>query len=119
MVMLAEYGEFQMLLTGDIGEDTEKKLAALGVLREAEVLKTAHHGSRYSSTEAFLQKVRPVVSLISCSASNRYGHPGEETLQRLADAGSRIYLTKEDGAIRVWTDGKRVKVSGFLSGDDP
>lgn len=116
LVLLAEYGEFQMLLTGDIGTETEERLAASGVLREAEILKTAHHGSRHSSAEAFLQKVRPAVSLISCSATNRYGHPGAETLQRLADAGSRVYLTKDDGAIRIWTDGKKVRVRGFCSG---
>ena len=117
LVLLAEYGEFQMLLTGDIGEKAEERLAASGALREAEVLKTAHHGSRSSSTEAFLQKIRPMVSLISCSAANRYGHPGEETLQRLTDAGSRIYITKDQGAVKLWTDGKKVKVSGFSSGD--
>ena len=111
LVLLAEYKEFQMLLTGDIGTEAEKQLVSSGLLREVEVLKTAHHGSKYSSAEAFLQSIRPAVSLISCSATNRYGHPGEETLQRLTDAGSRIYITKDQGAVRVWTDGKIVKVS--------
>lgn len=113
MVLLAEYGEFQMLLTGDIGKETENRLAASGRLTDVEILKTAHHGSRHSSTEAFLRAVRPEVSLISCSAANRYGHPGEETLQRIREAGSRIYITKDCGAIRIWTDGKRVRVKSF------
>lgn len=113
LVLLAEYRDFQMLLTGDIGKGTEAKLTDFGVLEQAEVLKTAHHGSRYSSSEQFLEEVRPLVSLISCSASNRYGHPGEETLQRLSDIGSRVRITKDCGAIRIWTDGKLVKVGEF------
>lgn len=113
LVLLAEYKEFQMLLTGDIGSGTERALAASGRLEEAEVLKVAHHGSRYSSTDGFLSQVRPVLGLISCSASNRYGHPGEETLQRLTRAGSRVLITKDCGAIRVWTDGSRVRVCGY------
>lgn len=114
MVLLAEYGDFQMLLTGDIGKETEAKLSASGLLKPVEILKTAHHGSRHSSTEAFLEKIHPAVSLISCSAANRYGHPGEETLERLADAGSRIRITKDCGAVRVWTDGHTVRMRGFL-----
>lgn len=113
MVVLAEYGDFQMLFTGDIGEETERKLLSGRGLRQAEVLKTAHHGSRHSSGAAFLSRVRPAVSLISCSAANRYGHPGEETLQRLEDAGGRVFITKDCGAIRVWTDGKKVRVEGM------
>lgn len=113
LVLLAEYKEFQMLFTGDIGEKTEKWLVSSGLLKEVEILKTAHHGSKYSSTREFLDEVSPVVSLISCSAANRYGHPGTETLQRLAERGSRVRITKDCGAIRVWTDGKRVKVKGF------
>lgn len=113
MVLLTEYREFQMLLTGDIGKETERRLLSLELPADVEVLKTAHHGSRYSSSEAFLERIRPSVSLISCSAANRYGHPGEETIQRLQDAGSRILITKDSGAIRIWTDGHRVKVQKF------
>lgn len=115
MVLLAEYGNFQCLLTGDIGEKTEAALVSSGRLSDVEVLKTAHHGSRYSSAEEFLARVRPNLSLISCSETNRYGHPGEETLMRLADAGSRILITKDCGAIRVWTDGHTVRARGFAN----
>lgn len=114
LVLLAEYGEFQMLLTGDIGKETEQKLLSSGILPQVEILKTAHHGSRHSSIEGFLKKVRPVLSLISCSATNRYGHPGEETLLRLREAGSQVLITKDCGAIRVWTDGKKVRVKTML-----
>lgn len=117
MVLLAEYGDFQMLFTGDIGEKAEARLVEKGTLEDVEVLKTAHHGSRYSSSEAFLKEIKPEVSLISCSASNRYGHPGEETLERLTDAGSRIYITRDSGAITVRTDGHKVRVSEYLKKD--
>ncbi|MBS6397204.1 MAG: DNA internalization-related competence protein ComEC/Rec2 [Clostridiales bacterium] len=113
LVLMAEYGEFQMLLTGDIGEETERELVSSGCLRQVEVLKTAHHGSRHSSAETFLSRIRPSVSLISCSATNRYGHPGEETLERLTEVGSRIYITKDSGAVRVWTDGHEVRVREY------
>ena len=110
LVLMAEYGEFQMLLTGDIGEQAEKALASSGTLRPVELLKVAHHGSRYSSSEAFLSQVQPELSLISCSSTNRYGHPGAETLERLQGVGSRILITKDTGAIRIRTDGKKVWV---------
>lgn len=113
LVLLAEYRDFQLLLTGDIGQETEERLVSSGLLRKVEVLKTAHHGSRYSSSEAFLNETGPMLSLISCSASNRYGHPGEETLARLADAGSRIRITKDCGAVQVWTNGHLVRVRGY------
>ncbi len=113
LTLLAEYRDFQMLLTGDIGSETEERLLNAGLLSRIEVLKAAHHGSRYSTSAAFLQRTRPTLSLISCSATNRYGHPGEETLRRLRDAGSHVRITKDCGAIRVWTDGKEVRVKNF------
>ena len=114
MVVMAEYGDFQMLFTGDIGSRAEAALVKNGVLEDVEVLKTAHHGSRYSSSEAFLKAIKPEVSLISCSAANRYGHPGAETLERLDDVGSRIFITKDSGAITILTDGHEVRVSEYL-----
>ncbi len=114
LVLLAQIGDFEMLLTGDIGEETEEKLARSGRLPSVEVLKTAHHGSRHSSTEAFLSQARPVLSLVSCSAVNRYGHPGKEALERLRSVGSQIWCTKDLGAITVWTDGHAVRARSFL-----
>jgi competence protein ComEC len=111
--MLVEYGDFQLLLTGDDGEEAEKELAASGMLRSIEVLKVAHHGSKYSSTEAFLQKVHPQLGLISCSATNRYGHPGQATLERLWAQGTKVLITKDCGAIRIQTDGKTFRVQPY------
>ncbi len=115
LVLLAEYRDFDMLLTGDIGEEAEKALLEAGLLSQVEVLKTAHHGSRYSTTADFLDVVRPTVSLISCSATYTYGLPSEETLVRRADVGSTIFITRDCGAISVWTDGEKVRVRGYLA----
>lgn len=115
LTLMLDYNDFQMLFTGDIGEDTERSLLASGRIQDVEVLKVAHHGSRYSSSEAFLETVRPEVALISCSEDNLYGHPAEETLERLKEIGSHVYVTKDCGAIRVWTDGDMVKVSGYAA----
>ncbi|MCD8249945.1 MAG: MBL fold metallo-hydrolase, partial [Lachnospiraceae bacterium] len=114
LVLLAEYKDFDMLLTGDIGEETERALLEARLLSQAEVLKTAHHGSRYSTSEEFLEVVQPTVSLISCSSANTYGHPSEETLARLEAVGSTTFITKDCGAISVWTDGEKVSVRGYL-----
>ncbi len=110
LVMEVEYGEFRMLLTGDIDEQAERQLAATGQLETVDILKVAHHGSRYSSSPEFLAQVTPAVSLISCSATNRYGHPGQETLERLQTEKSAVRITKNCGAICLWTDGSVIKL---------
>lgn len=113
MVMELSFGDFQMLFTGDIGADTEKKLLAAGGLEDVDCLKVGHHGSRYSTTEAFLEKIKPEVAIISCSLTNTYGHPSPETVERLKEAGSQVEYTMKNGAITVETDGKKLKIGRF------
>ena len=96
-----------MLFTGDIGADTEKTLLASGILKDVDCLKVGHHGSRYSTTEAFLEKIKPELAIISCSSTNTYGHPSPETVERLEAAGSQVEYTMKNGAITVETDGKK------------
>ncbi|HWR62148.1 MAG TPA: ComEC/Rec2 family competence protein, partial [Clostridia bacterium] len=107
LVGVLRYGDFNALFTGDIGKDTEDMLQA-GVLRSV-VLKVPHHGSGGSSSEEFLEKVRPRVSIISVGNNNIYGHPSPETLERLTDSGSLVYRTDEKGAVVIVTDGKGMK----------
>lgn len=114
MVMELSFGEFQMLFTGDIGAETEKKLLASGQLEKIDCLKVGHHGSRYSSSEEFLRKLAPGISIISCSATNTYGHPSPETVKRLEEAGSLVEYTMKSGAVTVETDGKKLKLRRFL-----
>ena len=110
MVMELIYGDFEMLFTGDIGEETEKKLLSEGRLKDVDCLKVGHHGSRYSSSEAFLAAVKPEISVISCSSTNTYGHPSPETIQRLEACGSQVEYTMKNGAITLETDGKKLQL---------
>ncbi len=99
IVMKLSYGEIDFLLTGDATETVEKGLLQYDL--DSEFLKVAHHGSRYASGTAFLQKARPLVSFISVGRGNTYGHPTEETLSRLLMAGSRVLRTDIAGTIEV------------------
>lgn len=115
MVLELSYGDFSMLLTGDLEKDGEKSLVESGNLKQCTVLKAAHHGSGSSGTEDFLDIVRPSCAIISAGRDNRYGHPHPETLERLEKAGCTVYSTQDFGAVSVWTDGSRVKITGFHS----
>lgn len=97
------YGTFGALLTGDIEADGEAALAEYLVNKNwsCQLYKAAHHGSRYSNTEALLEEIRPQISVISCGEKNSYGHPHQEVLERLASVGSRTLVTKDTGAILV------------------
>jgi len=92
-------GSEYYLFTGDIGTTTEGVLLGQGVTVTADVLKVAHHGSRYSSSAAFLAAVDPKVAVISAGAGNSYGHPHPETLDRLAAAGAQVYRTDQQGTV--------------------
>lgn len=112
MVFVLEYKNFQGLFTGDIGEETEEKL--LGELKDIDFLKVAHHGSRYSTCDKFLDVVKPELGVISCSYTNKYGHPSPETIERLNHAGCRIAYTMKTGAVTIITDGKKIEYSGYV-----
>lgn len=108
-VLLLEMGAFRMLFTGDIGKGEAMLLERLSG-SPVTVLKVAHHGSKYSTGETFLERVRPSYAWISCGENNRYGHPHEETVERLKESGCVIYTTPECGAVRVVTDGEKVSI---------
>ncbi|MBR3606114.1 MAG: DNA internalization-related competence protein ComEC/Rec2 [Lachnospiraceae bacterium] len=107
MVLDISYGEFTLLLTGDVEGRGEEKLTAClknkkqYTHKQYEILKVAHHGAKGSTTEEFLQQIRPKLGLISCGRDNRYGHPAEETLKRLEKYGVKILDTREGGAITI------------------
>ena len=107
MVLRLEYGDFSMLFTGDISGEKEKRLDAAG---NVDVLKVAHHGSKYSTTAGLLAKIRPKIATISCAKKNVYGHPSDEVMQRLAEAGASVFLTGRGGAIVLESDGRAIKV---------
>ena len=78
------------------------------------VLKAAHHGSSTSTGQEFLACVKPSVTILSYGRGNSYGHPSPEVVERLKEIGTAIWSTERSGAIHVTTDGKKMKVSGFL-----
>lgn len=88
------------LFTGDLEEAGEEVLMATYPNLEVDVLKAGHHGSKGSSSPAFLERLRPVLTLISAGKNNRYQHPHQETMERLKEIDSRIYRTDQEGAIR-------------------
>jgi competence protein ComEC len=107
IVLLLTYDQVRFLFPGDIGSSTEGTLLAEGTPVAADVLKVAHHGSKYSSSAAFLAAVKPKYAVISVGP-NGYGHPAPETLARLAAAGARIYRTDRQGTIVLLSDGQTV-----------
>ncbi len=92
-VLLFERGGRSALLTGDIGAPTESELVFSGAVPRADLLKVAHHGSRTSTTAAFLDAARPRVALLSCGRRNRFGHPTPGTLATLERFGVAILRT--------------------------
>lgn len=100
----ASTGDFDLLITGDMSGSTEKKLVETYALPDIEVLVVSHHGSRYSSNIRFLKSVTPEAAVISVG-DNNYGHPSEETLQRLLAVGADIWRTDQQGTIRITVNG--------------
>ena len=110
MLRLA-WGEASCLLTGDIEAEAEHLLVSSGQWVSADVLKVAHHGSGGSSTRAFLTAVDPVYAVISVGVENRFGHPDQAVLDRLAEPGDVTVLrTDEQGTIEFVTDGQRLRL---------
>ena len=118
MILHLEYDGFDMLFTGDVEKEGEERLTGVldGIQKEKnitwEVLKTAHHGSKNSTTETFLQTVQPQYAWISAGRKNRYGHPHGLTLERLKESGAEIYSTQQNGAIAVTVRKKTMRIHG-------
>ena len=98
------YGKKKFLFTGDAEVANEK----LRSWDDIDVLKVAHHGSRTSSSEEFLEQVKPEYVIISCGRDNDYGHPHKEVMDRLK--GSEVYQTSKDGTILITSDGENIEV---------
>ena len=117
LVLALRYGDFDMLFTGDVDGEGEKRLVdhLQGEYSECvwDVLKTAHHGSGNSTTEEFLKTAAPQYAFISAGENNSYGHPHKETLERLKDAGAIIYSTQEEGAVTIVVSEGEFTISGF------
>ena len=102
------YGDFSVLLTGDAEKEAEQQMLASGLPLEALVYKVGHHGSETSTTQAFLDVVRPKIAILSAGSDNRFGHPHPDVVARLHAAGVSILDTRDLGTISVATDGQQM-----------
>jgi competence protein ComEC len=108
------YGSVSFLLTGDIENPAEQELVARGIDLHADVLKVPHHGSRTSSTEEFVDAVKPKYAIVSVGQRSRFGHPNQEVVDRYASHGIDLLWTGRDGTISATTDGSRLTVKAYL-----
>ncbi|ODS53123.1 MAG: DNA internalization-related competence protein ComEC/Rec2 [Acidobacteria bacterium SCN 69-37] len=109
IVLRVRYGALELLLTGDISEAVERTLSFDDTSRGAiRVLKVAHHGSRTSTSAAFVERFRPWAAIIGVGRNNTFGHPVPDVLDRLAAAGATTLRTDRDGAVKIESDGETV-----------
>lgn len=106
LVLWMRWNDFDLLLTGDIGAETEARLATRFENWDADVLKVPHHGSRYSTSEWLLRETRPEFGVIQVGR-NPYGHPHIDTRQRLYAINAHVLRTDYDGTVRLQSDGER------------
>lgn len=106
VVLRLSYGQFAMLFTGDAEFETEAQMMESGAKLSAQVLKIGHHGSRHATSGKFLETVNPQVAVISDGTNNDYGHPSQETLDRLKRANIKTLRTDLNGEIEIFSDGK-------------
>jgi len=112
-VIELRHGGVSFVFTGDIGRDVEQSIAPGFARAAVRILKVPHHGSGSSSSQLFLDALRPDVAVISAGRGNPFGHPVPAVLDRYQRAGSAIYRTDRDGAVTVETDGTSVRVKTF------
>ena len=110
IVLRIDYGSTSFLLTGDMEKTAETDLVNSGANLRADVLQVGHHGSSTPTSYLFLNAVLPEMGIISCGVNNKYGHPHEETLSILRDAGVDVYRTDLQGTITIGSDGQNYTV---------
>lgn len=106
LVVRLQFGETSFLFMGDAETENEEQTT----WEQTTVLKVGHHGSNTSSSLKFLEQVKPQIAVIMVGKDNSYGHPNQETLEKLEKMNSKIYRTDEDGTITITSDGTKCKV---------
>jgi competence protein ComEC len=114
LVMKIQFKQIAILLTGDIEHEAEYRIMRKGLPIKADLLKIPHHGSASSSTQAFLERVKPSYAILSAGERNIGRLPHPEVLRRHERLGIRIFRTDKHGAITVVTDGERIEIKTFL-----
>ncbi|MBI1879742.1 MAG: MBL fold metallo-hydrolase, partial [Chloroflexi bacterium] len=110
VVLRLQMGRISFLLTGDIEEPVEHNLVLEHAPLAVTVLKSPHHGSKTSSSEAFLKAINPQIVVISVGQDNDYGHPSPEVLERYGDHGVIVFRTDEQGTVEFSTNGVQLWV---------
>ena len=106
VVAKLSYGSSMALFMGDAEKIIEYKLVSSGIEIAADVLKVGHHGSKTSTTQEFLDAVRPRMAVISVGRKNRFGHPHQEVVERIKNTGISLFRTDEQGDVTLASDGK-------------
>ena len=113
IITYMKIGEIKVLLTGDISVNTEDRLLSNYDIKNIDILKVAHHGSKTSSSKSFIKTINPKYSVISVGKNNRYGHPNKEVLDNLKK--STIYRTDNSGGIMIRLDNNKLKIDTYSS----
>ena len=108
LVLRLAYGRHAFLLTGDVERPIERAMLDADEIQRADVLKVPHHGSRTSSTGAFLDAVAPAFAVVSLGFENSYGFPNHEVLERLRERRAMVFRTDLDGLVSIRGDGRRL-----------
>ena len=108
LIIKVTHGDVSFLFTGDAERNAELRLVEEGRDLSADVIHVGHHGSSTSSAYPFLREVMPLYAVISCGRGNQYGHPHEDVMSRLRDAGAAVYRTDMQGDITAVSDGASV-----------
>ncbi len=106
--IILEHGDKKFVFTGDAEEEAEADMLRNRMDLSADVLKVGHHGSKTSSSEAFIDAVSPEYAVISCEENNEYGHPHSATLNILRSAKIKVFCTDEQGSLAAVSDGKEI-----------
>ncbi len=103
------YGDTSFLFMGDTTAETEQDVMAQTKNLRSDVLKIAHHGSKYSTSEEFFNRVQPKWAVISCAEQNHYGFPSARVLNLMRSTGTKVFRTDEQGSIIAASDGDSIQ----------
>jgi len=115
LVLRLVHGDNAILLTGDIYVAAEEYLVVRGCVMQADILQLAHHGSRTSTSDSFVQAVNPSLAIISAGRNNMFGHPHQEVTQRLYYHSVPFHNTATHGAILVRSNGQTLQIRTMLT----
>ena len=115
VVLRFNFGGNFILFTGDVEREAELAILAKGLDLRSDLVKVAHHGSKTSSVEQFVDASRPETAIISVGRTSIFGHPNKDVVERWRASGAQVMTTGEKGTISVVADGRDLSISSFVS----